>query len=179
MSNEMIRFARQLNFLAKELATETSSDPIKKQKILISPEDDRMISKELIAYRRPLRTFLSQEENQELFGRLKPLFDNPESKKPIIRPLTKMKSERKNTLESLGDYDAILLKLKDILRHYGTPSKINRFPSVKLLKEILNFLVVKGQQPFKKILSNPTILFADFKSHGKLEKQEEKGVAKS
>lgn len=169
MSNQLIRFSRQLNFLAKELMTEK---PIKKQPIILDEESERKLNTELQAYRRFLKQFLTQEGNDKLLGRLKPLFADPKSKKPIIRPLMKMKMEKTKDLKSLGEYDEINTRLTHILRRYGTPKTVDKYPSVKLLKEILNYGVVNGVKPLKVLLSRPTLMVSDFKTHGLLEGKE-------
>jgi hypothetical protein len=165
MPNDMFKFAHQIRLAAKELET----DDIKEEPILIDEKVKTRISKELQAYNVFLRKFMSVKGNEKVLGKIKPLLDNPRLRKPRNSILTML--ENNNQLQPIGDISDLITDLRRVLMRYG--SKVEKYPAIKLLKEILNYGVVNGVSAFKRLLSAKRRLYNTFGAEGSLEREQQ------
>lgn len=173
MSNELLKFANEVRLVAKDLEAAEPMN-IKKMPILIDEKVKRRMSQEVQAYKTFLRKFLMTKGNDKILGILKPLFDNLRTKKPKNTLLTMIDSQSNRKQEQvigedIGDVLDQVMKMETFARS----KKLSLFTGLLLLKEILNYGVVKGVNPFKMLLSRPGLLKSTFKDEGKLERQTE------
>jgi hypothetical protein len=162
----MLKFAYQIRLAAKELETDTN---VKEEPILLDEKIKRRINKELQAYTTFLRKFMSVKGNEKVLGKIKPLFDNPRLRKPRNSILLML--EKGDQVQTVGDIADLVTDLRRILMRYGT--MIERYPAIKLLKEILNYGVVNGVPAFKRLLSVERRLYNTFGAEGTLEREQQ------
>jgi hypothetical protein len=165
MPNELLIFAETIRKTAKELMNEKEDDPI-----LIDKDEERKVNKELQEYSTFLRKFLAVKGNDEILSKLSPLFENPRLRKPRNAILLMLeKSEQKSNVKPIAE---LIMDLRRILLRYG--NLVERYPAIKLLKEVLNYGVVNGVPAFKRLLTIDRKLYNTFGAQGKLEKERSK-----
>lgn len=160
MSNDLLNFAMIVKKAAQELNDETD----KEEKV--SPEVEEKVGKEIQLYSAFIRRFLQVKGNDEIFAKLFPLFDNPRLKKP--RNALLLILEKGDEAAATRDVSQIILDLKTLLYRYNANAE--RYPTVKLLKEVLNFGIANGIPKFKQLLSVKRKLYNTFNTES-IEKQ--------
>lgn len=161
MSNELLVYAQTIREAAKKLAEEPEDS------ILIDDDTKKKVNKELQQYATFLRKFLSVKNNEELFAKLSPLFDNPKVRKP--RNTILLMLEKGEQVGKPKAANELIPDLRKILLRYG--GMVDRYPAIKLIKEILNYGVVNGVPAFKRLLSIERRLYNTFGAQGTLEKE--------
>ncbi|MDD5650203.1 MAG: hypothetical protein PHF86_07305 [Candidatus Nanoarchaeia archaeon] len=151
MSNELLIFSKQIRNAAKKLIEDNTKD---------KDENEIRINKELQLYTTFIRKFLSVKGNNEIFSKLTPLFENPRLKKPRNAILLMLEKNETQPIEK--STPELIMDLRRLLLRYGNLS--NRYPAIKLLKEILNYGVVNGVPAFKRLLSIRRRLYTTFNS---------------
>jgi ERCC4-related helicase len=163
MSNEMLEFAQEIREAAKELEMEA-----KKKKIYIGDEDED--SPELSEYRQHLKGFIQNHKD------LVPYLDffkilmnvNLLNKQGIVRNslvnvLQKRIDEiRDEAKDEKGDMKSKHIDLPnqivDFMRKFDKKEgfkNLKKHPAYKLLKEILNYLIVRGTTQFGRLFVQP------------------------
>jgi hypothetical protein len=168
--NKLLDFAYEIRKAAEDLEPETKNENVKEEPILIDEKAKRRVNKEIQAYSTFLRKFLSVKGNDKVLGKLKPLFDNPRIRKPRNSILLTL--EKGEDAAPISNVAELITDLRRILLRYG--SLVDRYPAVRLIKEILNFGVVNGIAAFKRLLSTERRLYNTFGAQGSLEREKEK-----
>jgi len=173
MSNELLVFAKIIRKAAKDLKSEAEQpmdDPI-----LIDEDEKRKVNKEMQQYSTFLRKFLSTKGNDKILGKLSLLFENPRIRKPRNAILLMLEKDDKNQSPS-KPISELISDLRRILLRYG--GMVDRYPAIKLLKEVLNYGVVNGVPAFKRLLTVERKLYNTFGSSGSLEKERKQKTEK-
>jgi len=168
MSNDLLVFANEIKKAANELTKEVEAAA--KPPVLDDDKQKNRLNKELQTYATFLRKFLSVKGNDEIFSKLTPLFNNPRLRKPRNSILLMLeKGEQTSQTKEIAE---LIMDLRRIMLRYG--SLADRYPAIKLLKEILNYGVVSGVPAFKRLLTIKRRLYNTFGAQGALEKQKQK-----
>lgn len=169
--NNLLVFSKEIKTAAKQLLAKTQ-DPEKTNddEILIDDKEKQKIGKELQVYSTFIRKFLQQKGNDKILAKMKPLFENPRLKKSRNAILLMLEKEVPEGTSI--DVSQIISDLRRILMRYS--NLIEKYPAVKLIKEILNFGVVNGVPAFKRILNTNRKLYNIFGTEGTLERKKEK-----
>ncbi|MDD5650100.1 MAG: hypothetical protein PHF86_06755 [Candidatus Nanoarchaeia archaeon] len=166
MQNQLLNYANVIKTAALELEAET-----KKPETDLAAE--KKISKEFQVYSTFLRKFLASKGNDEILSKITPLIDNPRIRKP--RNTILMSLEKGAEKRTVGDVAQFLMELRRIMMRYS--SMVDRYPAVRLLKEILNFGVVNGVPAFKRLLSVDRRLYNTFNAQQEKKEVQEKQKA--
>jgi hypothetical protein len=158
--NKLLVFAHEIKLAAKQLTEE--------DQVLVDDKVKEKVSRELQAYSAFLRKFLQTKGNDEILGKLTPLFQNPRLRKPRNSILLML--EKGDEAAKIGNVADLITELRRILLRYGNMTE--RYPAVKLLREVLNYGVVNGVPAFKRLLSVERRLYNTFGSQGTLEKDQ-------
>lgn len=170
--NDLLLFANEIKKTARQLVAEVENpDQNPEDEILIDDKEKKRIGKEIQAYVTFIRKFLQPKGNDKIFAKLNPLFDNPRLKKARNAILLTLEQGKKDEQVITKDVAQTIMDLKRILMRY---TAVDRYPAVKLLKEILNFGVVNGVPAFKRLLTTERRLYNTFGTQGTLEKDKQK-----
>lgn len=159
MQSPLIAYAKSIRTAAMQIEAETKPK---------DPKDSKL-SQELQAYATFLRKFLTTKGNEDILSKITPLIDNPRVRKP--RNTVLMMLEKGEQKRAIGDVAQLIIDIRRVLMRYGQAT--DRFPSVRLLKEILNFGVVNGVPAFKRLLSVQRRLYNTFNAQEEKKKEQE------
>lgn len=153
--NDLLFFASEIKEAAIQLKAEAEA-PVEEE--VVDKKDEEKVNKELQTYATFIRKFLQIKGNDKIFAKLLPLLENPRNKKPRNSILQTLEKSEPTTMTK--DSAEIIMDLKRILMRYNKVAE--RYPAVKLIKEILNFGVANGVPAFKRLLSIERKLYNSF-----------------
>jgi len=163
MSSDMLKYAYEIREAAKELEMEAA-----KKKIYLEDveEDD---TPELTQYRQALKSFVQAHENYipylDFFKVLMNI--NLMSKQSIARnqlvnhiqsEIDKIRRELKESDVKPSKHTNLPVQVSDFLRKFDKKQQfkdLKKHPAYKLFKEILNYLVVRGNTQFARLFVQP------------------------
>jgi len=175
--SELLKLAKQIRHFAAEIEKE-AIDPKKEEFRILDPKTEKNINKEMNEYRTFLRSYLTNEENKKAFiGKLQMLFDVKELSHLSNRNAILRKMQQIKPLEEVPKdltKEVIIAKIYNVIRTFRTTSTGTiQKRAVLLLKEILNYGVVRGKQQFRRLLITPSLLYNTFKTSKEQEAKEE------
>jgi hypothetical protein len=162
MSNEILQFAQEIRKAAEELEMEA-----KKKKIYISDEDED--SPELSEYRQHLKGFIQNHKDLVPYLEFFKILMNVNllNKQGIVRnslvnviqkKIDEIRDEIKDGKVTKAKHVDLPNQIVDFMRKFDKKEgfkNLKKHPAYKLLKEILNYLVVRGTTQFGRLFVQP------------------------